>query len=354
MVGILVMVHSFRKTVEHWIQETIRADLVVVPAAWEMQGSEASLPEERIEELARLPGVLAADGYREIRINLGEEPVLLVARDLTIHNRFSQYLFLKGDSHQILEAASRGEGLLISEPLSLRFRLHRGDTLPLETPNGHLALPILGIFHDYSTDGGRLLMDRKLYRHYWPHDNRISVVALYLAPDTTPEETREALLQHPLGNQMATINHRDLKEGILNIFDQTFAITYALELIAMVVGVLGIFNTLLTSILERKRELGILRAIGMSRLQLVIMILYEGGFIGIIGCLLGGSAGMGLSWLLIAVINKQAFGWTIHFEPFPDLLGIICLLVLIIAILASLIPARRAMALQIAEAVHYE
>jgi putative ABC transport system permease protein len=180
------------------------------------------------------------------------------------------------------------------------------------------------------------------------------VVALYLAPDTTPEETREALLQRPLGNQMATINHRDLKEGILNIFDQTFAITYALELIAMVVGVLGIFNTLLTSILERKRELGILRAIGMSRLQLVIMILYEGGFIGIIGCLLGGSAGMGLSWLLIAVINKQAFGWTIHFEPFPDLIGIICLLVLIIAILASLIPARQAMALQIAEAVHYE
>ena len=354
MIGILIMVTSFRKTVEQWIHETIRADLMVVSPSWGLQGSNASLPEEIVENLEGFPGVLATDGYREIRIHIRGEPVNLVARDLEVHNRFSRYLFLEGDSSSLLEAARKGEGLLLSETLSNRLNIKKDDTLALNTPTGTVELPVIGVFYDYSTDGGRILMDRRIYRRYWPQDNRVNVIALYLSPLISSEEFRRAMNAKTVGTSFATINNQELRAGVLEVFDQTFAITYAMELIALLIGLLGIFNTLLTSILDRKRELGILRAIGMSKTQLVKMILMEGASIGLIGALLGGGAGIGLSWILVEVINKQAFGWTIHFSPFPSFLIVIFLLVLLTAVLASLFPAKRALAIKISEAVHYE
>jgi len=179
-------------------------------------------------------------------------------------------------------------------------------------------------------------------------------VALYLRPETHADDFRKNLNTSLEDQTFVTINNRELRKNVLEVFDQTFAITYAMELIAVMVGLLGIFNTLLTSILERKRELGILRAIGMSQKQLVKMILTEGGLIGLTGALLGGGAGIGLSWILIQIINKQAFGWTIHFHPFHPFLFVVFGLVLVTAVVASLLPAKRAMNIQISEAVHYE
>jgi putative ABC transport system permease protein len=354
MVGILLMVHSFRNTVDRWIHDTIRADLIVVSKTWDLQGSDASLPENTVGLLERLPGVMAADGYREIQTYLKDEPINLVARNLDIHNRFSQYLFLEGESSSILLAASQGKGFLLSETLSNRFRLQKGDRIRLDTPQGLLDLPILGVFYDYSTDGGRVLMDRSLYRRYWPQDDQVSVVALYLDPEIPSEIFRKNLITAIDDQSFVTINNRELREGVMEVFDQTFAITYAMELIAVMVGLLGIFNTLLTSILERKRELGILRAIGMSQNQLVKMILTEGGLIGLTGALLGGGAGIGLSLILIQVINKQTFGWTIHFSLFHPFLFVVFGLVLLTAVIASLLPAKKAINIHIAQAVHYE
>jgi putative ABC transport system permease protein len=150
------------------------------------------------------------------------------------------------------------------------------------------------------------------------------------------------------------LSNRELKARILEIFDQTFAITYALEVVALVVAALGILNTLIASVLERTREIGILRSVGFTRGGVQRTILCEAAFMGTLANVLGALSGVALSLVLIYVINKQSFGWTIQFAFPARLIAEYALLTLAASLAAGCFPAWRASRLPIAEAVRYE
>jgi putative ABC transport system permease protein len=150
------------------------------------------------------------------------------------------------------------------------------------------------------------------------------------------------------------LTNGELRREVLRIFDQTFAITYALEIIAVTVALLGIANTLLSGILERQRELAVLRAIGGTPAQVGRLILWESGLLGLAGTVLGLGAGLVLSVLLVEVINKQSFGWTIVFHPSPWVWLEAAGLGLLTTLLAGYWPARRAARLPVAEGLQYE
>ena len=149
-------------------------------------------------------------------------------------------------------------------------------------------------------------------------------------------------------------SNTELKHQVLEVFDKTFAITYSLEIIAMLVAVLGLFNTLVSLILERKREIGILRFIGAFTGQIKRMVLIEAGILGLIGSAMGFVAGVVVSYILIFVINKQSFGWTIQVH-FP-ILFILLMVILFwgVSLLSGLYPARLAAKLNPKEAVRVE
>jgi putative ABC transport system permease protein len=239
------------------------------------------------------------------------------------------------------EPETRGY-VVISEPLAETFHYQEGDTVTLPTPAGPQPLTVAGVFYDYRTDGPSLWMDISRFRRLW-HDTHLNAVRLYLKdPGKVPEV--QARLQERYGSRyrLLTLSHRDLRRGILRIFDETFALTYALEGVAVVVAIFGIITTFLVLVMERERDLALLQAIGASRCQILGMVLVESGLASVLSFLLGAGCGSLLSLLLILVINKQAFGWTIHLYFTPGIYWQSLLLVLVLGLAAAAYPAWRA------------
>lgn len=362
MIGVLVMVRSFRHTVEVWVGETVMADVVVAPSLW-LRGTEAgtvgrSLPSSWLAALASIPEVSAVDTYRDVRVLVHGQRVAIVSRDLRLHARMSRYLMRQGDSAEQLNRAADIGGVLVSEILAGKLGVQEGDRLDIVTPEGTRQFPIVAVFYDYATDGGKILMDRALYQSLW-HDELVTVYPVYLATGVDLDRARTAMAArlHDVGGGRfppLLISNAELRTEILEIFDRTFLMTYVLEAIAVVIAMLGIINTLVTSVLERRRELTTIRALGASEGQVTQLVLWEAAYLGFVGIALGLAGGGALSVLLVNVINKQSFGWTIHLIiPWGGLAQAI-LLAGGATVLAGVIPAQWAARQSVAEGLREE
>ena len=320
MIGVAVMVRSFRDTVEVWVNETVMADLIVAPQSW-LQGKQAgqasrALPGTWRATLSAIDGVAAVDTYRDVHVEVEGQPVALVSRDLRLHAQRSRYVMVHGDSAEVLLRAAENGGVLLSEVLANRLQLREGSRVSIMTPAGPIALSVEGVFYDYATDGGKMVMDRAWYQRQW-QDDRVTVFPIYLVAGADAEHVRQSIVTRVAGLDGVmvpplVIRNQELRKEILDIFDRTFMLTYVLEAIAVLVAVLGIVNTLVTAVLERRREFATLRAIGASTRQVERLVLWEATYLGLIGAMLGVVGGLLLAVVLIHVINKQSFGWTIQ------------------------------------------
>ena len=358
VVGVGVMIESFRDTVERWIDQTLMADLVVTPHE---KGLDAD-PRENVfrisPEMVRLagavPGVAAVDPYRQVRIQVGSTQAYLAARDLALHAERSRYLFADGDSSRRLRQAIAEQGVVVSEVLARRLGVNVGAVLSLPTGAGQKEFPVAGVFYDYATDGGKIVLDRSLYERWWG-DRASTVLAVYLEPNASAPRVRGDL-KKALGPliPVSIISNTELRTHILEIFDRTFRLTYGLELVTVIVGLLGIINTLLTTVVERQREFATFRAIGGSRRQVRGLVVRESLCLGFLGLGLGLLAGILLATLLISVINKQSFGWTIHMTVPSKTILEAFLVAGFTGLLAGYLPARWATHGAIADGLRYE
>ena len=358
VVGVGVMVESFRDTVERWIDQTLMADLVVTPHE---EGLDADPREnvflispETVRRARAVPGVAAVDPYRQVRIQVGSTQAYVAARDLALHAERSRYLFVNGDSSHRLRQAIEEQGVVVSEVLAQRLGVNVGDLLSLPTGVGQKDFPVVGVFYDYATDGGKIVLDRSLYEQWWG-DRTATVLAMYLEPNASGQRVRDDLKKalDPL-MPVSIISNQELRAHILEIFDRTFRLTYGLEILTVIVGLLGIINTLLTTVVERQREFATFRAIGGSRRQVQGLVVRESLCLGMLGLILGLLGGILLATLLISVINKQSFGWTIHMIiPFKTILEAV-LLAGLTGLLAGYLPARWATGGTIADGLRYE
>lgn len=362
MVGVVLMIQSFRQTVEAWIDQTVVADLIIAPGGWPYAGHEGGrdvlIPLAWTDRIARTPGVEAVDSYRDLRIELDGRPRSIVARDLTLHAQRSRYLFTAGESEATLRQAILRRGVVVSEVLANALRLRGGDVIVIPTPAGERTVPVVGVFYDYATDGGKMVMDRSLFRELWGEEGA-TVVPVYLEPGADPDEVTRRLEWQFLGLSrsapiLTVIKNADLRREILTIFDRTFALTYVLEVIAVMVGVLGIVNTLLTAVLERQREFATLRAMGASHGQVTGLVLWEALYLGVIGAILGVASGLCLALVLVRVINKQSFGWTVHLTISFPVLAQAVVLAMGAALVAGAWPARWVSRQVPAEGLRYE
>jgi putative ABC transport system permease protein len=358
MIGVSIMVHSFRHTVEIWIDQTLMADMIIAPVSW-LGGNEESmkgnqLPVDLLPKIEKLSGVVSVDPYRQVRSQVAGKEVFLVARDFQTHADQSQYFLKEGQSKEILLQARDEGGILISEVLSESLQVGKGDDLSMPTPEGNISFSIMGVFYDYATDGGKIVMDRTLYEQFWGKAGA-TVLAVYLDPKVNPDQFRKNVQEGVgLHYSLSLISNAELRKEILEIFDRTFRVTHGLELIALVVAILGIVNTLITSILERQREFSTFRAIGASQRQIQMLIVIEALLLSLLGAILGLVAGLLLGWLLIEVINKQSFGWTIQMMWSWTILFQAVGVSMTAALLASWIPAQLAVRRQVSEGLRYE
>ncbi|MCE0499418.1 MAG: ABC transporter permease [Methylacidiphilales bacterium] len=355
VVGISTMIFSFRTTVEAWLNRSIQADLVIAPAGNLLIGNRELIRPEVERVVASLPNV-KYDSFRELRMQFGGEPVKFVSARLGVTRDIEKLEFEEGDPQQAFDdAIDRGE-VLVSQPFQRRFHLGLGGTVHLDTPTGPRDFRIAGVYLDYTTEGGVILMDWQTYRKYW-RDDSINGLGLYLDKKSgvTAEEVQAELRPRlaPYGQYLIKSNG-ELRQIIFHIFDQTFSVTYILQTIGIIISALGIFLSLTILVTERRREISILRAIGASRRQIEALVLWEAAIIGLLGSALGTVAGLALAAILSFVINVSFFGWTISWAtPWGFLLSL-PILVIAAALAAGYWPARQAARLDIADGVKME
>ncbi len=354
MAAVGIMVGSFRQTVVVWMDNQLQADLYLRPAGAAGADRHPSLSPGIASRIAALPQVEAVDSFRAYEIGFDGLPATLGATDMRVAARFGRTVFLgHPDPARIYAQLQRGNFVIVSEPFANKHRLGTGDTLTLALGGRNATFRILGVYYDYASERGYILMDRSTLLRYLP-DPAPSNVAVYLKPGVSLEAGRRAVEAACAGLRVHTFANRTLRTEAIRIFDRTFAITYALEAVAIVVAVLGVAGALLALVIDRRRELGLLRFLGSSTLQLRRLILFEAGFLGLLACAVGLALGSALSLILIYVINKQSFGWTIQFHwPIAVLAGALSI-VFAATVLSGLYPARVAMRLNPIEVVHEE
>lgn len=354
LVALTVMVGSFRRTVDRWITQTLRGDLYVETVGHRASLNATALPPELVSGIRALPGVLAVDTYRATSITLGDRLAQVVGIELAVHREQGQLEFVGGeDPRRVLERARTGDGVIVTESFSHRYRVRAGDRVRLPAASGEVTLPVEGVFYDYSVDAGAVLMDRALYARLWD-DDRTESLALYLRPGASPDSVRAALLRLARGRWLHVTPNRVLRERVLTVFDETFRITWVLQAIAVIVSVLGVVSTLTTLVLQRRRELATLRAVGARRGQVRTLVLAESALLGVTGASLGCVAGFVLALVLVHVINRQFFGWSIQLFVDPRVFLGALLLLTVTATLAGLLPARLATSARVAGALRVE
>ena len=354
MASVGIMVGSFRETVALWLDTQLRADLYVRPAGPSSAGDYPPLSPEVPGILAATPGVAAIDIFHGLPLRFRGERATLGAGDMDIVRRYGRLRFLPGEDREaILRSLPKQDRAIASEPFANKHKLRAGDRVTVPLGERIATLTIAGIYYEYSSSQGYLLLDRGTLLKYLPGQPATNA-AIYLTPGADRGRVLREVQLRTASYGVTVAPNQTLRQAAIEIFDRTFAITWALEAVAIVVAMLGAANSLLALVLDRRRELGLLRYLGASRAQMRGIILTEAALLGLLALLLGLALGVALSLLLVFVVNKQSFGWTIQFHPPFGLLGVALLLVWCVTVLAGLYPARVAARLNPIDVIHDE
>ena len=349
LIGITMMIGSFRRTVELWVGRSVRADVYISAASFRSGGNLATLDDSLVAALVAYPGVRAADRLRGqfvwagTRADLarGGRRINVGGVDAALEGGIARFPLLRGDQERAIRALREGGAVLVGETLYRKAGLDVGDSLFAFGPRGVLAFPIAGVFYDYTTEGGSAAMDLATFAAALG-SGPITNVALYLRPGADAERVVDALKARYTGQPLVFRSNRDLREEIFRIFDQTFAVTRILQGMSLLIAACGITLTLLVLARERLSELALYRALGAGRRQIFRVFVGKGLGMGALGLVLGAVGGLALAAILIFVINRAYFGWTIRLHWPWAALGQQAATILAAAALASLYPALRA------------
>jgi putative ABC transport system permease protein len=252
-----------------------------------------------------------------------------------------------------MQELAEGNSVIVSEPFANKHHVKYGDTINLPLGDQRVIFRVAGVFYDYGHEAGFILLDWDTMLRYLP-ESAPTNLAVYLAPGADLEQTRAAIKKAIANRSLMMLSNSEIRAQGIRVFDQTFAITYAVEAISILVAIGGISGALISIVIDRRREFGVLRFLGATSAQIRKLILVEAGLIGILANILGLALGYVLSLVLVYVINKQSFGWTIQFH-WPVIVLLASLSAVYIAtVLAGLFPARLAVRLDPIEAIYEE
>lgn len=364
MVGLSMVIasstltHSFVRSIDRWVEQAVPADLFVTSNAKLGGIKNQPLKPELGDQMAAIPGVAGVDKVRLRNIDFRNTQILLLSVDVRLRFalKSSTWEFSKwtGDKATLVRRLQASEGVIVSETLAHRFGIVPGGTVPLQTPAGRVEFPVLAAIVDYSSDQGAVFIDRHLYLRHW-QDDLVDTFEPYLHPNVAPDTVRAEILRR-FGRtyRLFVLTNAEFRLEIKRMIDQLFSVMRALELVTILISLLSVVNTLLTSILDRTREIGVLRAIGLMRGQLARMILVESLLLGVVGAAIGTLVGAANGYLMLEVISKQDNGWQLPMQVDLPVAAVYCCALVAVAVLAAVYPARVAGRLRVVEALGYE
>jgi putative ABC transport system permease protein len=353
-IGVSLMVGSFRQTVVAWLGETLSGDIYISAPGQTANRTSTALAPEILPLLKEQAGVRQLLILRSVIVDAPEGTVFVAASDNPNLSLERSYLAHEVPVHEIPERMRAG-AVIVSEPFANRLGLPRhGAEITLYTGRGLHTFPVAGIYYDYASTQGTVTMFLDVYRQYWD-DQAVTAAALRLEPGTDPDQVVRELQGKLTPVQRLIIRpNAELRREVLEVFDRTFAITGALQILATVVAFIGVLASLLAIELERQRELGILRAVGLTARQLWGLIMIETGLMGAAAGLLALPTGYALALILVYIINRRSFGWTLQMQVVPDPFVLALVVAVSAALLAGIAPARHISRLMTSDAIRSE
>ena len=352
VIGIGVMIESFRGSVSRWLDGTLQSDFYLRLAPGVAPQAASSFGPEAIATLREMPGVEGLSLSRTLRIPTPTGALQL--RAVEPGPKGWGLEIVEGDPDTALAAFQSGHAVVVSEPLARRRGIVVGNELVLPAANGPLALAVAGVFRDYSSDRGVVVIRLEAFRRHW-QDDRLTGVGITLRDGGDAGRLRRELGRFAAASgQLQLASRAELRAVSMRIFERTFTITEVLRWLAGIVAFLGILSALLALELERTRETGVLRAIGFAPRDVRRLVLTQTGLLGLIAGLVAVPLGVALAALLVFVINERAFGWSMGFAIPPGVLAGGLAMAIGAALAAGVLPAVRLARMPLAAALREE
>ena len=341
------------ESIGEWMNAALNPDFFVTASESITQRS-FLFPAGMGDELRRVPGVEEVQAVRTVRIVYQGTPVMLVAANVEALARRVKLRVIEGERESMYRQAARGEGVVLSDNFAQLRRVHRGDVLEVPGANGLVKLPVLGVVLDYSDQQGTILMDWKLYTRHWSDDS-VNAFRVYLMPGVDRPGARQRLIDEFGGRtRLFVMTNAELKQYITKLTDQWFELTYVQIFVAVLVAILGVVNTLTVSIADRKRELGVLQAVGGLRNQIRHTIWMEAVAIGVLGLAIGYALGAVNLYYILDVTRRDLAGMRLDYRYPVEIALALAPVLLGAALVSGMGPAEAAVRGSLVEALEYE
>jgi putative ABC transport system permease protein len=347
--AIAITVQSFRETFELWLAQAVRADIFLAAP----EGLEAGVvPGELIAALRERPWLRDLDLLRRRKVVIGEREVLVIGIDIKAFARHAQLPMDAADPAAAYRAVVAG-GALVSQTLAYPMGWEAGSILALPTPSGGVNIPISAVVQNYSAPSGVIYLHRDTYTALFGEEP-VRSAALFVDPEVPFARIEREIAGLPGGNRVSAIPNRSLRESALRVFDRTFAITETMRAVAGGVAFVAVVSALMALLEERQRILGYLRAIGFSRRRLALAMGLEAVLVASIAAVTSWGTGLAMALVLVFVVNRRAFGWTLQFHAGQGpYLGILAVAV-VAALLGAGVPIWKASRLSVVATIREE
>jgi putative ABC transport system permease protein len=347
--------NSFATTIDEWVEQTLPGDIFITQSASIGGTSMRNVPmaDTLREGLAAMPEVEDVRRVRIVEMPYRGMPIKVVSSELDIFIRHAHLNVLEGGLDSVLSGLRKG-AVSVSENFARRFAVHRGDTIELSAQGGTRKFEVAGVHVDYTSDVGSVLFERAIYTEVFG-DSRVDTYELYLKPGSDAQLIQRRVNErYGVDRDLFVLTNSEFRAEVSTTTEQVFTLVRALEIVALLVAVLGIVNAQLANVLDRVREIGVLRALGMLRRQTSRMVVIEAALVGGIGTLAGVLVGLALGYILLSHINLVQTGWYFPYRVSLRAILEVSVLTLPAAALAGFYPARHAAKLVITDALEYE
>ncbi|MFH0975720.1 MAG: FtsX-like permease family protein [Spirochaetota bacterium] len=350
------IVNSFRKSVFDWIESIVRADIFISSGHLMASGDAPTVPmsEAMLKEIEKIPKILTVEPFRKNNINYKGSRIILHSIDVAMRMGYCPLMIAEGRREDVLRLLPGKDNLTVNESFATRYHIKPGDTIILPTPISPIRFSVAAIIADYSSEFGSIYMDTSTYKKHWK-DNLVDTYEVRVKSPGDLVKVKEAILeQFGKGRKLFVLSGVEFRAEVHKMLDSFFALFNAVNILTLIIAGFGIVIALLASVMERTREIGILRSIGMKRSQVSRIILIESAVIGLTGGLMGTVVGILTGWIIFDGFYQAAFGASMKYNLFYPALFAAIILSVGLSVLAGLYPARRAAKTNIVEALSYE
>lgn len=335
-VGVGTMIHSFRLTVVNWLNNGLRADLYVSTPLIVSNRNEALLPDSLLNQILEIPNITSVSYYSELPLYQNGKIFNILATGHT-DSKVDRFQLKEGNPEEVYNGFYNGE-VIVSEPFSYRFDKRKGSVINLKTDYGDKEFKVAGVYYDYSNDQGFISIEYSVFRKYWGARG-LSGISIHVDKEDNIEKVAMSLRQLQKDNlQLFIRTNKYLRESSIEVFDRTFIVAKVLQILSVIVAFIGILSSLMSLLLERGKEMGVLRSLGMLPSQIFKISVFQTTLMGFISAVVSIPLGYVLALILVYIINKRSFGWTMQFEMGFSIIIEAIILSIAAAVIAGLYP----------------